>query len=158
MLLAVFSDSHGNAENMRRAVERSRPDHIIFLGDGVRDGEAVERAFPQIPVIILRGNCDWAVDGHDESVLFELDGIRIFAAHGHRHGVKMELDGFWNSVRCSGSRLGLYGHTHIPRIDREEGICLMNPGSIGDYLSHTFGLVTIKNGDFNCEIREFGEK
>ena len=37
MLLAVFSDAHGNQKIMRRAVETRRPDQVIFLGDGIRD-------------------------------------------------------------------------------------------------------------------------
>ena len=152
MLLAVFSDSHGNTENMRRAVESVRPDHMIFLGDGIRDAEAIEREYPAIPFILLRGNCDWRVDGHDESILFELDGVRIFAAHGHRHGVKMDRDGFWNSVLCSGSALGLYGHTHCALIEQADGRFLMNPGSVGDLMRPSFGLVKINGGSFSCEI------
>ena len=139
---------------MRRAVARYRPDHMIFLGDGVRDAETIERENPTIPFIILRGNCDWRVDGHDESILFQLDGLRIFAAHGHRHNVKMDRDAFWNSVVCSGSKLGLYGHTHCARIEEDGGRYLMNPGSIGDHMYPTFGLVTIQNGSFECEIVE----
>lgn len=153
MLLAVFSDSHGDTANMRRAVAEARPDHIIFLGDGIRDAETIEREIPQTPFLILRGNCDWGAGGHEESALFELEGVRIFAAHGHRHGVKLGLDGFATSVQCSGSKLGLYGHTHIPRITEAEGITLMNPGSVGDYRAPGYGLVRITNGTFQCELR-----
>ena len=153
MLLAVFSDSHGRAEKMHRAVETCRPDHIIFLGDGFRDAQGLERAFPHIPLILLRGNCDWSAEGLDESILFTLEGVRIFAAHGHRHGVKLDREGFLNSVCCSGSALGLYGHTHCPLIERYEGVTLMNPGSIGDGYAPSYGLVRIRDGEFTCELR-----
>lgn len=152
MLLAVFSDSHGNPGPMRRAIEKVHPDHIVFLGDGVRDAEEMEREYPAIPFLILRGNCDWQIDGHAESSLFTLEGVRIFAAHGHRHGVKLSREAFWNSVFCSGSSLGLYGHTHYPLIEEDEGRYLMNPGSVGDRLSPSFGLVTLRQGTFRCEI------
>ena len=151
MLLAVFSDAHGNQKAMRRAVETRRPDHVIFLGDGIRDAAAVERVFPEIPFILLRGNCDAGIPGYDDSILFTLDGVRIFAAHGHRHGVKLDLGGFYNSVCCSGSALGLYGHTHVPRIDSEDGVTLMNPGSVGGYPA-SYGLVHIEKGVFRCEL------
>ena len=157
MLLAVFSDSHGRPEAMRRAVEAHRPDQIVFLGDGVRDAEGVRRAFPEIPMIVLRGNCDWDARGVDESILFELEGVRIFAAHGHRHGVKMDRDVFANSVCCSGSKLGLYGHTHRARIEQLDGVTLMNPGSVGDVVSPTYGLVTIGGGQFECQICDAGK-
>ena len=152
--LAVFSDSHGNTENMRRAVERYRPGHMIFLGDGLRDAETVARENPDIPFIMLKGNCDWSAPGYEESILFELEGVRIFAAHGHRHGVKINLAGFYNSVCCSGSALGLYGHTHYPIIEKYGDVTLMNPGSIGDPCAPGFGLVHIENGRFSCELRD----
>ena len=152
MLLAVFSDSHGSPDAMRRAVETRRPDHIVFLGDGFRDAERLGQEFPHIPLLLLRGNCDWNVVDAKESALFELAGVRIFAAHGHRHGVKMELDAFANSVHFSGAGLGLYGHTHIPRITETHGLTLMNPGSVGSHDSPSYGLVWLENGAFRCEL------
>ncbi len=157
MLLAVFSDSHGRPERMLRAAEACRPDHILFLGDGVRDAKALERAFPAIPVIILRGNCDWSAEDCEDSALFTLEGVRIFAAHGHRHGVKLDMDGFLNSVCCSGAALGLYGHTHVPRIEKRQGVTLMNPGSIGDPWSPGYGLVRINGGAFHCVLKKAKE-
>lgn len=153
MLLAVFSDSHGNVDNLRRAVALCRPDRAIFLGDGLRDAETVAAENPSLPFILLRGNCDWSFHGYDESILFTLDGVRIFAAHGHRHGVKTDYDGFWNSVACSGSALGLFGHTHAPDIVRDGDRYLMNPGSVGAYDRPSFGLVRIDRGSFSCELR-----
>lgn len=152
MLLAVFSDSHGRPEPMRRAVEAVSPDHMIFLGDGYRDAKTVARLFPAIPLILMRGNCDFQAPDADDSILFTLEGVRIFAAHGHRHGVKMELDGFLNSVCCAGAALGLYGHTHRAVIVRREGVTLMNPGSIGDLASPSFGVVELRDGSFSCRI------
>ena len=154
MLITVFSDSHGNRENMRRALSDEAPDQIVFLGDGIRDAETVSREFPRLPFLILRGNCDWDAVDAEESALFDLAGVRIFAAHGHRHGVKTGLEGFATSVSCSGSRLGLYGHTHIPQIVTAQGITLMNPGSIGNHISPTYGTIQIQNGEFSCEIKE----
>lgn len=152
MLLAVFSDSHGNVENMISAVETYRPDQIIHLGDVMRDAEALARRFPALPVRILRGNCDWACDGGEDSALFELCGVRIFAAHGHNHGVKLGLDSFCNSVYFSGAQLGLYGHTHRPLWNSIRGMQILNPGSVGDYRSPTFGLISFENGQFECRI------
>ena len=137
---------------MLDAVAQHRPDQVIFLGDGVRDAAEVERQFPAIPFIILRGNCDWSAPGYDDSILFELGGVRIFAAHGHRHGVKTDLGGFYNSVCCSGSALGLYGHTHVPLVQSQDGVTLMNPGSVGGYPA-SYGLVKLDGrGGFRCKL------
>ena len=137
---------------MRRAVETRRPDHIVFLGDGLRDAEQLGREFPRIPLLLLRGNCDWNAVDTQESALFRLDGVRIFAAHGHRHGVKQGLEAFANSVHFSGAHLGLYGHTHIPQITETHGLTLMNPGSVGSREAPSYGLVWLEHGAFRCEL------
>ena len=48
MKLLVFSDSHGNIEHMRRAVEQERPDQILHLGDVMRDAVELSVAYPNI--------------------------------------------------------------------------------------------------------------
>ena len=35
--ICVFSDSHGNSENMIQAIEMEKPDIVIHLGDGAGD-------------------------------------------------------------------------------------------------------------------------
>jgi len=137
---------------MRRALVEAKPDRAIFLGDGVRDAEKAARETPEIPFLILRGNCDHEDTEHEESALFTLEGVRVFAAHGHRHGVKYGLDAFANSVYCSGSAIGLYGHTHRAQCSALSGLTLLNPGSIGNRVSPTYALIEAKNGAFDCQI------
>lgn len=156
MLLAVFSDSHGNTERMAAVLRHYQPDLVLFLGDVVRDAERIRNAFPDIPFYILPGNCDYGA-AYEDSLLLDLDGIRLFAAHGHNHGVKYGLDRFCNSVFCSGATLGLYGHTHRALWHEENGIQLMNPGSIGSQ-HPTFGLITIENGTAACQILDVPEQ
>ena len=151
MLLAVFSDSHGAAAPMVNAVERYHPDMVLFLGDGVRDAEKVRLRFPEIPFTILRGNCD-RDPGYEDRAILKLEGVGIFAAHGHEHGVKYGMDKFATSVLCSGSVLGLYGHTHRPLWQASQGIQLLNPGSIGSRQNPTFALVTLADGQAVCKI------
>ncbi len=152
MLLAVFSDSHGKVRPMADAVAKYHPDCVLFLGDGVRDAERVRRDFPETRFIILRGNCDRDPSYEDRAVL-KLEGVGIYAAHGHEHGVKYGLDKLCNSVWCSGSLLGFYGHTHRPRLEDVRGMQIMNPGSIGSADHPTFGLVRIEDGKIaDCRI------
>ena len=156
MLLAVFSDSHGNARHMADAVALHRPDMVLFLGDGVRDAARVREAFPDVRFLILRGNCDRA-PGYEEDALLQLEGVGIFAAHGHNHGVKFGLDRFCNSVWCSGSRLGLYGHTHRPLWQEIRGMQILNPGSIGSAQRPTYALIRLENGAADCRILDAPE-
>ena len=58
MKILVFSDSHGNPDHMLTAIRREAPDAIFHLGDGESDLRAVKRAFPDLPIYSVRGNCD----------------------------------------------------------------------------------------------------
>ncbi len=136
---------------MADAVAQYQPDCVLFLGDGIRDAEAVRHRFPGIRFIILRGNCDYDFS-YEADALLVLEGVGIFAAHGHNHGVKYGLDSFCNSVWCSGSTLGLYGHTHEPLWQEVRGMQIVNPGSIGSARRPTFALIRLENGKADCRI------
>jgi len=54
--------------------------------------------------------------------------------------------------------LVLFGHTHGAAIVKEQGITLMNPGQMEFHKERqkaSYGLVTIINNEFNCEIINF---
>ena len=152
MTLAVFSDSHGNTERMCAAIATHQPDAVIFLGDLVADIEAVRRRFPALTCYIVRGNCDHGAPGYEDSLLPELEGVRIFCAHGHNHGVKWGIQSFCTSVLCAGAQLGLYGHTHQPKWLEQRGMQILNPGSIGSAQKPTYALVELDEGKINCRI------
>ena len=63
MEILVLSDSHGKVDHMVRAVEQFHPRQVLHLGDCVRDAQALERQFPQLPVTMVPGNCDWGQTG-----------------------------------------------------------------------------------------------
>ena len=90
MKLLVFSDSHGNLENMVRTVERERPHMILHLGDGWRDARQLRDRFPEIPLYQVPGNCDFRSAEPPEQLL-TVQGKRIFLCHGHTYGVKTSL-------------------------------------------------------------------
>ena len=157
MKILVMSDSHGNEENMLRAVEKTSPALIIHLGDCSRDTRCLDKHYPNIPLWKVRGNCDFG-SFEPDSGLEEVDGVRIFFAHGHNHNVKMNMDSFLNSVGFSGSALGLYGHTHRARWNSVAGMEILNPGSIGDHYHPTYAVIeTVGNGAFSCHIYDLEE-
>ena len=90
MRILVLSDSHGRMENMIRCAEQVEPDHILHLGDCVRDAEKLQKQFPATPMTTVPGNCDWG-DVDEPEKLIELGGKRIFLLHGHTRGVKYDL-------------------------------------------------------------------
>ena len=87
MKILVFSDSHGNANSIRKALfaHKSTVDLVIFLGDGVYDIEAIKADYPELSFFVVRGNCDFmCADVPKESVL-DLDGVRFLVCHGHTY-------------------------------------------------------------------------
>ena len=77
MRILVLSDSHGNVDNMARAVELTAPDRVLHLGDCQRDLTALRARFPALPMEGVPGNCDWGSCDQPERLL-EIGGVRIF--------------------------------------------------------------------------------
>lgn len=144
MRLAVFSDTHGFPDYLIPAVRRVRPDILVHLGDGIRDTAALEREFPELPLHIVSGNCDFASRAPDMDIFFA-GAVKVFAAHGHRYGVKSTLDPLLNSAHFAGAQLVLYGHTHIARIGYPGGMTVVNPGSAGAREPSTFAVIDISD-------------
>ena len=146
-LVLVVSDSHGNVENMCRAVELTRPALVLHLGDGWRDVSALARRFPELPVERVPGNCDFRADERSERVV-EIEGKRVMFCHGHTLGVKTGLDTLLRAALAREADAVLFGHTHRPLVDIRRGVVMLNPGSIGDRARPTYGTLTVADG--NC--------
>ena len=59
MKILVFSDSHGRLSLMLDAVAQEKPQRVFFLGDNYRDGQSLSDAYPDIPMELVVGNCDF---------------------------------------------------------------------------------------------------
>ncbi len=151
MKILVLSDSHGNVDNMVRCVEMVQPRHVLHLGDCIRDAEELQRRFPELPMTMVPGNCDWGRSEQGE-VLLELGGARILMMHGHTRSVKhTTMNARYAARECSADIL-LFGHTHYAMVDYDGTLYLMNPGSVGDYHAPTYGVITVENGRTDCSV------
>ena len=147
MKFIVFSDSHGIADNMIRAVNKEKPDLCFFLGDGERDLSLLQKRFPQLPVNAVRGNCD-VFSSLPGTLVCAAGGLKIFATHGHLFGVKHDpiFRELCEAALEADADVVLFGHTHDPFRDRTMGMELLNPGSIGPSTRPSYGLI-LKDGD-----------
>lgn len=145
MRVLVVSDSHGNVDNMVRAVERLQPDYVLHLGDCQRDLEALRREFPGLAMEGVPGNCDWGSYDQEER-LIELGGVRILMLHGHTRNVKSSPMAAMYAAKECGAQVLLFGHTHRPMVDNDGTLLTLNPGAAGDRLHPTCGILTIDNG------------
>lgn len=167
MDILIVSDSHGQRNLLREAVERVRPDALLFAGDGLRDLAYMDLPCPLYAVC---GNCDLAPPPLDcanattsgdieEESLFELDGVRILLMHGHRWGVKNGyLPAMMRAAKC-GADVLVFGHTHEPleqclrpddggygtELALTKPLWICNPGSLGD-APHRFATLTVRHG------------
>lgn len=158
MKLLVLSDSHGDLAGMRLALRRERPDQVLHLGDHALDAYTLAQEFSTTAIAYVRGNCDGPFPACADTYLRKVAGVQIFAAHGHRYGVKSGLLRFYLAARENGAALALFGHTHEAGCREKDGIWLLNPGSCrGPY--GTYAVVTLENGAVrDCRIRDVYEE
>lgn len=151
--LLILSDSHGEVADMIDIVERERPDEIFHLGDCWNDAATLECAYPQIPVYMVPGNCDdcW---GKNDKLLLERKGWKILLAHGHQWRVKSGTALALGMGHQAGAHILLYGHTHVADCWNDQGMWVMNPGTVGGrYAPATYGVIELSDEGVNMEIR-----
>lgn len=142
MNILVVSDTHGRADRLTEALDRTRPGVLLFLGDGLRDLARIEPG--TVTVRAVRGNCDF-YGAEIPATRMEIFGkYRIFLTHGHHFGVKSSIDPLVGVAAKEGADALLYGHTHIPFstvLPAEEvyggvrlvkSLAVLCPGSLGE--------------------------
>ncbi len=141
MKYLIFSDLHGGANEADFIISRFYElhcDQMICLGDilyhGPRndlpEGYAPKKVIQTLnpladQILAIQGNCDAEVD---QMVLnFKIHSSLDITMNGHtahlEHGHHLEEHSF-------SSELVFYGHTHLPRIEKNNQQIFLNPGSI----------------------------
>ncbi|MBO5214109.1 MAG: metallophosphoesterase [Clostridia bacterium] len=140
MKILILSDTHGEISAAERIIRRENPNHVIHLGDCLRDAEELSHLFPVLPICKIPGNNDWFSDEAKEKVIF-LGETKIFLCHGHTTGVKSGLDVQWAKAKKADCNVSLFGHTHRPFLEERDGVLLLNPGSVT--YGGTYALLTL---------------
>lgn len=130
MRILVVSDSHNDVSGLRCAIDAQPAARmIIHLGDGERDMDALNGIFGEKKIVQVRGNWDFNPLTPYNCVEMA-EGKRIFCTHGQREDVKHGTGELKSIARSEQADLALFGHTHMPEIEYDEGLYLFNPGSI----------------------------
>lgn len=128
--ILVFSDSHGNVSALRRALAtQPQASHVFFLGDCLRDIDALEEEFPDKIFHKVSGNCDFG-SLLPSTAMENLNGTLIFYSHGHPYYVKQSHVPFLQAAEKRKAKIALFGHTHSSLTRYENGVWLVNPGSV----------------------------
>ena len=130
MRILVISDSHKRGDLVEKIIQRE-PDakEIFFLGDITPDIEEFVYLYTDKNFHIVAGNCDF-MSSYRSTDIVTVGTTRIFYTHGHTLGVKYGIERLKNSAADNNCTIALYGHTHISRISYEDGLYIVNPGSI----------------------------
>ncbi len=122
-LIGVISDTHGllrpEALKALEGVEL-----IIHAGD-IGDLKILRRLERIAPVHAVRGNTDrgdWAASLPRTRVV-EVGGVHLYVLH---ELFTLDLD-----PAAAGLAAVIYGHSHSPHLERQNGVLFLNPGSAG---------------------------
>ena len=142
----IASDIHGSAyycEKLLTAFENEKADKLLILGDvlyhGPRndlpEGYAPKKVIAMLngmkdKIMCVRGNCDTEVDQMvlEFPVLADYGIITagkrmIYATHGHKFSPE-------NLPPLQKNDALLFGHIHVPKCYENDGILILNPGSV----------------------------
>ena len=131
MKILVISDTHRNPKRIDKVLKQEKGISLVFhLGD-FQGGLDYIREACAVPLLAVRGNCDYGSDEPDERIE-ELAGHSFFLTHGHRYGVNYDLNELEEVARACGADVAVFGHIHKPVFERkEDGFMILNPGSLG---------------------------
>ncbi|MBO5938844.1 MAG: phosphodiesterase [Clostridia bacterium] len=163
----IASDIHGDYDCAKALAERyaaSGAERLILLGDLLYHGPRNDLPAGYAPkkviallnemkneLLCVRGNCDTEVDQMvlefpilADYAYLSVDGLSIFATHGHTHNLK-------HLPSLKAGEILLHGHTHVPAAEKfGENNLYLNPGSTSipkenspkSYLTYENGVFT----------------
>lgn len=127
MKILVISDSHTKEKNIRNVVKNEKPDKVFHLGDSQLSMIRLKECIG-LPSNCVRGNCDMDTS-YPLDIIVPLYNHNILLTHGHKYGVKYDIEILKEVSINKGCDIALYGHTHIPFYS-DDDIIIANPGSI----------------------------
>ncbi len=130
MRVLVISDSHHRTAAIDKVLfAQPTAKYVFFLGDNATDIEDFQYLYSDKTFFSVCGNCDY--NSFLPTIGVEtVGGRRIFYTHGHTFGVKNTLERLKKAAQQNNCDIALFGHTHISKTVYEDGVYLVNPGSV----------------------------
>jgi len=129
MRVLIVSDTHGRNHYLLKTLERVSPiDLLIHLGD-FEGGEEYIKSIAPCPIEFISGNNDF-FNGLPKEKMIQIGKYTIMMTHGHRYGVNSTTCNLLDSAKRNKADIVMFGHTHVPMINLNEGIWMINPGSL----------------------------
>ncbi len=146
MKILVFSDNHGSLTELDNVLNHYKFDRIFGLGDH----EVNRYELDDRNVSPVKGNSPFDDQDFLTDRICEIEDFKFLFTHGHTHQVRyslLSLSLFAIKNECD---IIFYGHTHIAKIDEDNGRYYINPGSI--YLPYSPSYPTVAILDLNKNI------
>ena len=154
-LAVVLADTHipRRARGLPEALfpHLKRADLILHAGD-LLSASLLDELALYTSVRAVKGNVDPPEVDLPETLEFDFGGVRVAMIHdsGRKEGRRRRL-----ARRFPGARVIVFGHSHIPFLEDEDGLLLLNPGSPTDKRRqprHTFALLRATEGEVRAEM------
>ena len=148
MKILLVSDSHRDVKYLYEVVEKENPNIIMYVGDHSSDAYDLNLAF-DIPVYIVRGNCDYDDYTGIDIEEIKIDGLgKVILTHGHLFDVKRNMNSIYTMGVEKNANMVIFGHTHIQHLSEFNNILFVNPGAIvnHEYAIYQDGNIEFKGG------------
>ena len=155
LLAVVLADTHiprrARALPKELAPYLREADLILHAGDLIQPS-VLDELSAHAAVRAVRGNVDPPEVILPETLEFDFGGARIAMIHdsGRKEGRRKRLH-----RRFPEARAIVFGHSHVPFLEDEDGLLILNPGSPTDRRwqpRHTFALLWVEEGSVRAEI------
>ncbi len=129
MRILIVSDTHGRNEDYLKLVRSLKPlDMVVHCGD-IEGSEYTINQAVMCPVLMIAGNNDFFTQLPRERE-FTIGKYKVWMTHGHTYGVSAGKGMLKMEARARGVDIVMFGHTHRPFLEIEEGLITLNPGSL----------------------------
>ena len=89
----------------------------------------ISKPLQDVPAVLCPEIMIFFSDLPREDVI-EVEENKILVTHGHYYGVSMAFDQLAEAARSRGCNAAFFGHIHVPVVEKEAGVLLVNPGSL----------------------------
>ena len=160
MKIGAISDTHDNLAALAAALRHFRSagvEVILHAGDYVAPFALKRLLQASVPVYGVFGNCDGERAGlmalmpelTDGPRHLELGGTKICLVHIEKRLTPEDIEAA-DIVVC--------GHTHEPKVERQEGRLMVNPGECCGWLSGRCTVAVIDTNAMAADVKEVYEQ
>jgi len=152
--IIIVSDNHSEKSGLAKVLEHHVDANYFFhCGDSNLEADLDLMK----PFTTVKGNTDLWHDYQNDEKIKLATGEKIWVTHGHRFSVNSGTDKLLIKAKkmYRAPAVILYGHTHRVDVKMQEGILIINPGSIAfprDGIRRTYARLLVTPECYDVQI------